>query len=145
MCFDTNRFDDEEQWMRLAEAMCEELEAGRSVFVHCMAGIHRAPMCAAGALSILRQISFTDAYRFVIASGRCVDPHGFRDYMRKRGAMGGGARGCRQRASSGSWRGDGTSGRRRRGRRGGGAGGVARPAATDRCVLAMVRGVVARC
>ena len=47
------------------------------MLIHCMAGIHRAPMCAAGALSIVCQLSFAEAYRLVIDSGRYVEPHLF--------------------------------------------------------------------
>ena len=56
-------------------------DSGASVLIHCMAGIHRAPMCAAGALSIVRHLSFEDAYKLVVNSGRYVEPHRFEQYV----------------------------------------------------------------
>ena len=85
--FDSDRFDDRAQWCALVEAMMGELDAGRSVLVHCMAGVHRAPMCAAGALAVLLGISLGDAYGYVLASGRYVDPHTFEQRMRRRCGM----------------------------------------------------------
>ena len=81
--FNCDRFEDRTQWCELVEAMMEELDAGRSVLVHCMAGVHRAPMCAAGALAVLLGISLRDAYGYVLASGRYVDPHTFEQRRRR--------------------------------------------------------------
>ena len=85
--FNCDCFEDRTQWCELVEAMMEELDAGRSVLVHCMAGVHRAPMCAAGALAVLLGISLGDAYGYVLASGRYVDPHTFEHRMRRRCGM----------------------------------------------------------
>ena len=56
-------------------------DSGASVLIHCMAGIHRAPMCAAGALSIVRQLRFEEAYKLIVDSGRYVEPHRFEQYV----------------------------------------------------------------
>ena len=83
--FDCDRFTDEGQWCALVDAMWDELDAGRSVLVHCMAGVHRAPMCTAGALAALLQIPFDEAYGYVLASGRYVDPHAFKNQVKTEG------------------------------------------------------------
>ena len=57
--------------------MYDVIAAGRSVLIHCMAGRHRAPMCAAGALSVLLDVGFREAYGYILDSGRDVDPRSF--------------------------------------------------------------------
>ena len=79
--FCTDRWDDLDQWRTLVESIWATLEKGLSVLIHCMAGIHRAPVCAAGSLAILCQTSFQDAYELVVASGRYVEPWSFKDYV----------------------------------------------------------------
>ena len=68
---------DVEQWLVVAACVSDALDRGVSVLVHCMAGIHRAPVCMAGVLAIILQISFQEAYRFVEDSGRYVEPDQF--------------------------------------------------------------------
>ena len=64
----------------------EELDAGRSVLIHWMAGVHRAPMCAAGTLAVLQGVSFKDAYDcYVLASGRYVGPRAFAQRVTRSG------------------------------------------------------------
>ena len=63
------------KWWTEAE-MC--LLLGR-VLIHCAAGIHQAPMCAAGVLSVLRKVPFGPAYKLV-AAARYVEPWAFRKY-----------------------------------------------------------------
>ena len=77
----SDRWSDVEQWRALVEAILGTLSNGDSVLIHCMAGIHRAPVCAAGALAILCQMSFQRAYRLVVDSGRYVEPANFQKYV----------------------------------------------------------------
>ena len=79
--FCSDRWSDDEQWCALVEAVRSTLGSGCSVLIHCMAGIHRAPVCAAGVLAILCQLSFQRAYRLVIESGRYVEPDMFQRYV----------------------------------------------------------------
>lgn len=73
--FDADRFKDRTQWCELVETIMEELDAGRSVLIHCMAGVHRALMCAADTLAVLQGVSFEDAYGcYVLAPARYEDP-----------------------------------------------------------------------
>ena len=69
------------QWRLLSEAVRSALDAGQSVLFHCMAGIHRAPMCAAGALAVLCRLTFEAAYKMVVDSGRYVEPHRFKSHV----------------------------------------------------------------
>ena len=71
--FDCTRFGDADEWVRLVDVVWDVLASGRSVFVHCAAGIHRAPVVASGILSALLGISFAEAYESV-ASARYVEP-----------------------------------------------------------------------
>ena len=63
--------------VRTVDAVYDVLQTGRSVLFHCMAGIHRAPMCAAGVIAALFDESFGEAYERVRASGRYVEPREF--------------------------------------------------------------------
>ena len=60
--FRTERWDDAEQWRALFDVLTGVMDDGASVLIHCMAGIHRAPMCTAGVLSIMCQVCFQDAF-----------------------------------------------------------------------------------
>ena len=71
--FDCTRFGDVNEWVRLVDVVWDVLASGKSVFVHCAAGIHRAPVVASGILSAWLEISFSEAYELV-ASARYVEP-----------------------------------------------------------------------
>ncbi len=53
--FDSGGFEVAQQWRSFASAVKTCFDAGGCVLVHCMAGVHRAPMCAAGGLAVLLQ------------------------------------------------------------------------------------------
>ena len=71
--FDCTRFGDVHEWIRVVDVVWDVLAAGKNVYVHCVAGIHRAPVAAAGILAALLGISFPEAYECV-ASVRYVEP-----------------------------------------------------------------------
>ena len=79
--FCSDRWDDADTWRMLGKVVGGAFDFGVSVLIHCMAGIHRAPMCAAGALSIVRQLSFEEAYKLIVDSGRYVEPHRFEQHV----------------------------------------------------------------
>ena len=59
--FDCRRFGDVAEWFRIVDVVWDVLRSGESVLVHCAAGIHRAPVVAAGILSALLEMEYKEA------------------------------------------------------------------------------------
>ena len=61
-------------WEGLRKLILPALENGESIYVHCMAGVHRAPVAAALILAAVRQLPF-DRMMQHIQKLRAVEPH----------------------------------------------------------------------
>ena len=61
-------------WQYIRKALLPTLEARESVYIHCMAGVHRAPLAAAAIKAMLTQTSFDDQLAW-IGTVRRIEPH----------------------------------------------------------------------
>ena len=61
-------------WEALRKLILPALENGESIYVHCMAGVHRAPVAAALILAAVRQLSFDRMVQH-IQRLRAIEPH----------------------------------------------------------------------
>ena len=68
----------ENAWKDAKQLMLPTLRAGESAYVHCLAGVHRAPVLAALMLAWVSRRTFDDCYRQV-EQLRAVDPAGVRE------------------------------------------------------------------
>lgn len=73
--FDGRQKDSREKLLQGAERIHSELEKGRKVFVHCMAGVSRSPSVVICYLLIYRQMSFSSAYCMVREKRPLVSLH----------------------------------------------------------------------
>ena len=65
-------------WKDAKQFILPTLRAGESVYIHCLAGVHRAPVLAALMLAWVSRRAFDDCYRQV-EQLRAVDPAGVRE------------------------------------------------------------------
>eukprot|EP00435_Cladocopium_sp_Y103_P044163 s845_g12.t1 len=61
-------------WQYIRKSILPTLEAGESVYIHCMAGVHRAPLAAAAITAMLTKTSFDDQLAR-IGTLRRIEPH----------------------------------------------------------------------
>ena len=61
-------------WEALRKLILPALENGESIYVHCMAGVHRAPVAAALILAAVRQLSFDRMVQHIHRL-RAIEPH----------------------------------------------------------------------
>eukprot|EP00435_Cladocopium_sp_Y103_P050896 s279_g15.t1 len=61
-------------WQYIRKSILPTLEAGESVYIHCMAGVHTAPLAAAAITAMLTKTSFDDQLAR-IGTLRRIEPH----------------------------------------------------------------------